>query len=366
VRGEVVWYFVYDAGGRIDLDRLPDVLGGEKGLPAVELAKAAPKYVTLPRPVLLSFPELPIVTTLGAPMFVVVKLYDVGAVSLAFRMPFAETGLADLAKFATVRVIHEGSTVTLPEFARSFFERILASLQSVLLDRYEIRTGPEEYTVFCVKEHEIPASQLLRDPHHRARLAALLADEPRADRLAKNEVDDNLSAWFTYYEDDLVVLDWDNAFVYDPSGRYDDVLLVIELANVQLLELRVYDRYLDRILEKAYDDLGRYFEGSLLATPRPVLKDLADSRVDLTRMIDLVENIGKLFGDYYLAKIYRSLTERFHIPKWQTVVESKLNTLNELYLMASQEVQGRRTIALEAAIVLLFVLDLILILLTLH
>lgn len=363
MRGEAAYLFVFDTGGRIDLDRARELVRESQTLPVVEVAKAAPKYVSLPRPLLVRFPELKIHTTLGPlEMTASAKFYEVGALSLVFRVPFDEPGTADLGKYERLRVLEGGKELGLGEYAGALYARIRKSLQPAILDAYDVPAVPEEYTVYCITEHELPVLQLMREPLQRAKLAALLANEPRADKLAPKEVDDNLRYWYSYYEDDLVVVDWDNALIVDPSGKYEDVLYVMELANLQLLELRVYDQYLDRILLKAYRDLERFYRGrSLLESAEPVLKELADARIDLTRMTDLVENIGKLFGDYYLAKVYLSLNERFHIAKWQSIVEKKIRTLNDLYLMASEELQARRNLTVELMIVLLFVIDLIII-----
>ena len=60
----------------------------------------------------------------------------------------------------------------------------------------------------------------------------------------------------SYYADDAVFIDWSFALVVDPSGDHA-VLLVIELANLQLLDMQYYDRLLDELVEKASLDLTR-------------------------------------------------------------------------------------------------------------
>ena len=68
-------------------------------------------------------------------------------------------------------------------------------------------------------------------------LAPLLADEERP--LSDGARRDLLRHRFSYYVDDLVVMTWDRAFVYEPRGD-SDVIDVLEVANAQLLEMRYY------------------------------------------------------------------------------------------------------------------------------
>ena len=57
---------------------------------------------------------------------------------------------------------------------------------------------------------------------------------------------------FRYYADDLVVLTWDRAFIYEPRGD-SDVMDVLDVANAQLLEMRYYDQLLDAELPNMYN-----------------------------------------------------------------------------------------------------------------
>ncbi|HEV8361164.1 MAG TPA: hypothetical protein VGR28_11990 [Candidatus Thermoplasmatota archaeon] len=366
MRGEVVYDFIYDLGARVNLEAVKRVLDEVPEFPATVVQKAAPRYVELPRPLTARFDPFTIETTIG-PLKVeaVARIYDLGAVTLQFRVPFAEQGLPDLHKYLNFQVAVEGQKLSLLDYAARFYAPIREGLKGAMVEPYNVRIEPEEYTVLAITEADYSPKELMKD--HRGRLAALLSNEPRADKLSDKEIEDNLSFWYSYYDDDLVVVDWDYALIFDKEGKYEDVLFIMELANLQLLELRTYDIYLDRILEKSYEDLERYVSRrELFASPATLKKDLSDARIDLIRVTETIENIGKLFGDYYLAKVYLGLNERFHLREWEHAVNEKLRTLNELYTMAAHEVEARRALWLEVLIVLLFVIDLVLIAVTLN
>src|SRR4029453_15936985 len=87
-------------------------------------------------------------------------------------------------------------------------------------------------------------------------VAGLLTNTPPA-RLSDAQVAEVLRLRRSFENSDLVVVDWDAALLVDLDGSGEDVLHVLELANLQLEEFRWMDRSLDKSLEKAYGDLGK-------------------------------------------------------------------------------------------------------------
>src|SRR4029077_5335989 len=90
-------------------------------------------------------------------------------------------------------------------------------------------------------------------------LVPLLSGEHR--QLSETATADLLQRQFSYYADDLVVLTWDRAFLYEPRGD-SDVMDIIEVANAQLLEMRYYDELLDAELPRMYRAAGSARSGS--------------------------------------------------------------------------------------------------------
>lgn len=133
-------------------------------------------------------------------------------------------------------------------------------------------------------------------------------------------------------------------------------LHVLELANLQLEELIAYDRLLDGALERAYADLLRppkHLSRNVL------MNRLREVRIDLARFSDELSNITKFFGDWHLARLYDAVSRRFHLGDWHRTIDDKLKTLDELYEMLKQEQNHRLMVVLEAAIVLMFLIDII-------
>ena len=148
----------------------------------------------------------------------------------------------------------------------------------------------------------------------------------------------------------------------EPSASYEDTLTVFELANLQLLELRTYDAFLDKVVDKAYDDLEDLFaRSSLLRSGHDTVKELAEVRMDLAEASFQVDNISKLWGDWFLGKVYRACAKKFELDSWRRNVEEKMKDLSEIYEVAEAELEARRLLILEFLVVLLFIVDLVLI-----
>jgi hypothetical protein len=221
---------------------------------------------------------------------------------------------------------------------------------------------PEEeaYTVFCIaapvlnaQNEPMNAEQWLHA--HRRQIAALLTQEEEVERLSKQEAEESTARYLSYYEDDLVVLDWDAALLVDSPKDFDEALYIMELANLQLAELEAYDRLLDEALERSYRDLGEH----PLRSRFNIMRQLREIRIDLARLNDELSNTTKFFGDWHLARIYEKIASRFHLGEWQRTIDGKLKTLNELYQILKQDQNNRVMVWLEIAIVVLFVIDLV-------
>jgi hypothetical protein len=218
----------------------------------------------------------------------------------------------------------------------------------------------EAYTVFCVEapltnEEGVPMGAENWLQAHRRQVAALLTQESNVSDLSKQEAEESTGRYLSYYQNDLVVVDWDAALLIDEPEDFEETLYVMELANLQLAELEAYDRLLDDALERSYRDLASRSMRSRVQ----VLHELKEIRIDLARFNDELSNITKFFGDWHLARIYENLAARFHLSDWHRTIEQKLKTLDDLYQLLKHDQNNRWMLLLEGTIVLLFVIDLI-------
>jgi hypothetical protein len=155
-----------------------------------------------------------------------------------------------------------------------------------------------------------------------------------------------------YSKSDLTVIDWNSAFVVEPSGR-KEVPEVIEFALTHLMEMRYYDQLLDQRLTTLYDAIeatrGKLFSSRF----SKIAKESSAMYIELTEFLERVDSSFKVIGDFYLAKIFRSSTEEFRIRDWEENITRKLNLLAQVSKMLQGEVDVSRSLYLEIAVVIL-------------
>jgi hypothetical protein len=350
--GEVVYFYAFDVANETQTEKVQEVLA-TKPLPIdVQTDHTYPKDVPLYRPLTV---ELPMAATLaGRPVRLILRIYDVGVVSIIARAPLAVAGLQELTPLHAPR-LDDGQL--LDAVARKLCADACQGLQNVMTQATE-PSEPEAYTVFCLTELDgvSDANRWVSD--ERRAVAGLLAETP-PERLSESQVNECLRVQRSFANTDVVVIDWDAALLVDLDGYVDDVLYVIELANLQLEEYRHMDLRLDRYLTGAYDDVQRHRFG-LFGTYTKILRKLRLFRVDVTRLNDEVSHIGKFLGDWYLARVYTGASERFYLDHWRTSIERRLDELDKLYNVVNSEISNRRLLWLEVAIVVFFAIDLVL------
>ena len=358
--GEVVYMYAFDVAYEMTRQPVRELLGQPVAQFVVDASKRSPRQLFFYRPQMVRLPPLERLGPRG-PMRVErsVKLLPVGAISITVRVPFRVERLEDLVVYHDLR-FSDGSW--LYDEVRELAEQVRRELRSYYVRPID-RLGDEEaYTFFCLagplrapSGDGVCAEQWFEA--NRREIASLLTEERDVARLSKQEADESSGKYFSYYDNDLVVIDWDAALLIDEPKNFDEVLYIMELANLQLAELEAYDRMLDDAVERAYRDLSVKRLRGLSTTA--VQRELREIRIDLARLSDELSNITKFFGDWHLARIYQGLSSRFHLSDWHRTIDEKLKTLDDLYQLLRAEQNNRWMLILETSIVLLFVIDLV-------
>lgn len=228
------------------------------------------------------------------------------------------------------------------------------------LERPALGPVTEEYVVFRIAAlHDAGVAALPTNALGDDLLAHLLLGEERP--LAESARSGLLAHRFSYYADDLVVLTWDNALVAEPKASDRDVEYILEFANAQLLELRVYDALLDAELPAMYDRVAAARKRSLpLPTRRfqSVLADLQTRVADVTETVERAENGLKVTDDVYLARVYGAALDLFRATAWRRGIERKLEIFRETYAMLNGEAQSARSELLEVVIIVVILAEL--------
>lgn len=362
--GEVVYIYAFDVAYDTTRQPIRELLGQPVAQFSVDTSKRSPKQSFFYKPQMVRLPPMERIGPYG-PVRVerAIKLLPLGAISISVRVPFAVKHVEDLVVFHDLQF----SNGSLHDEMRRLAEEVVGDLKTFFVRPYPQLVEEEAYTVFCISSPLLTADGARVSAEswfqsHRRQVAAMLTQEPDIERLSRQEADESTRWHLSYYEDDLVVVDWDAALLIDEPRDFDESLYIMELANLQLAELEAYDRILDNALERSYRDLGE----RPLRSRGNILRELREIRVDMARLSDELSNITKFFGDWHLARLYEKLSARFHLAEWHRTIDGKLKTLDDLYQLLKHDQTNRMMVWLESAIVLLFIIDLVVLFLGMH
>lgn len=359
-RGKIVYIFAFDIAYDMKRDRIVELLGNRLEDFSIGPSKRSPKQMFFYRPQMLKLPEQQLeIAGRYTGIQQTVKIFNIGAVSIQLAVPFEVERIEQLISYHDLNI----GQFDIAQHVRKLAEDILHQLEPFCVRPVTGLGQPEEYTIFCFDKPrgEDEDSNFNAENwfiNNRRDIAALLTEEEKADSLSEQEATESTEQYLTYYRRDLVVVDWDAALIIGEEDNLSDVLHVMEVSNVQLVELEAYDRLLDSALETAYRDLARRHT----SPGREILRNLREIRIDLARLSDELVNITKFFGDWHLARIYQSVSRRFHLADWHKIIDEKIKTLGELYQMLQQDKFNFWMAMLEIAIVLLFIIDVLLLL----
>jgi hypothetical protein len=358
VDGSAIVYRLFDVGYEIHLSRALELLSPNAPERARPL-RGEGQAIQIRNP--------PVAVTLGTERILIdgreveaevsARIFDFGVVSLRLRVP-APRG-ATWMEYADFGNAVDVRTDLTPLFLRHL-DALVAGIESAI-DRRTEASVTEDYVVFRItrftdSEGNDLSAELLRDQD----VAPLLLNERRP--LSQAALRELLPNRFSYYSDDLAILTWDNALVVEPAEEDTDLQYVLEFANAQLLELRVYDSLLDDQLPLMYARVASARRAGLARIIRRyarLLGDLQTLVADSTEVVERVENSLKVTDDVYLARVYSAALDIFRGRVWRSGIDRKLAIIRESYAMLNDEAQASRAEALEIAIVLLIVAELV-------
>src|SRR5881396_2878873 len=238
--------------------------------------------------------------------------------------------------------------------SRRWVESLLAAIAPAVT-RPGLTDFVETYVIFEIGAFTPPCAPAALYATYGQEVARILRSERAA--LSDQEVDDAVGHRISFGSEEVTVIDWDAALIADRDA--EDVRAVLEFANVELLEMRYLDQQLDDALDESYDTLSRRYGLWLPGATRADLRRIGQLQVDNAVLFEGVNNALKLLGDQYLARVYRLVSERFHLAEWDASILRKLQSLESIYQKLSDQAANRRTEALEWIIIVLIAAEIL-------
>ncbi len=353
-KGKILLYRVFDIGEEIDLEKAEKIIVDETFRSKFKLKKKDLRSVivtTEPLQIGLGFHEILIEQKIYR-FELNAKIWDFGTFSLTFEFGITPgTSLKELSQLAHIFEDSEEIDLLSQQKARDFTLKIGQSM--VKTNEWPIF---EDYILYFIELFDQDMPDVGKILEHEDIPGLILTEN--GDQLSKQMKDKIMNSSLQYYKNDLAVIDWNSAFIVEPTG-ITDVPDVIEFALNQLLELRYYDDQLDRKLNQIYSDSLNPNASIFSGLYAELAKDAGQKYIEIAEIVETVENSLKLIGDQYLSIVFRTASNKFRFQDWQNNIDNKLDNLADLSKLLSDNVNHKRSNLLEIIIIILISIELV-------
>lgn len=348
LQGSVLVLIQFDVCEEIRLDSLRDIFGARRQ--EASFKHPAPGYVRFQRPPVVEQVE-PLVLESGERLDVQIKYYDYGVLSVVFELPFS--GDWDTLVRLAGRWVWDTDFTS---FARKIVKQKIERARPALVKLYESWLD-EDYFVFHVRDiaGNPSAAELLAAEG--GRIAQIVRGENMP--LSDGEQQEIMQSKISYYPNDLAVISWNGAFLYDSTAGAETVIQLLEYANSQLLEFRHYDELLTRELASVYDfmDHGSGIWARWRTAKRA--SRLHTVLLDVDELTERADNAIKFLSDMFSARLYKVAASKIGVTDYKDLVNQKVHTAEELYRFMIDQFHQNRAFVLELMVVIILIIDLI-------
>lgn len=351
-KGHILLQRIFDIGAEIDLAKATSILATTAVAEQFRLRRSSRNIVIDEAPISMSLGDwehehagkVMNISTLG-------KLWSFGAFSLTLKIPIIEeTPITEIKKLAYYLENEDEITSIALEKTKLVVEDL-----SPAIKQPGIWSQFEDYIIFMREPEGAPTPAELLESED---FFQLLLTE--TDVRLSNQIKDAIrSNFFQYGQDDYVVIDWNAAFICATPSDAQDMADVAEFALCQVLEMRYYDEMLDRKLGLLYKSIQTSKPSIFSNNYSHHAHDAALIYIEISEVIEKIENTLKVIGDFYYAKIFRTASDRFRVKDWQASVDQKLKNLADVSSLFQAETNEKRNQLMEAIIIILIAIEVV-------
>jgi hypothetical protein len=349
LQGSVLVLIQFDVCEEIKLDALRDIFGARRQ--EASFKHPAPGYVRFERAPVVE-PVEPLILESGERLDVQIKYYDYGVLSVVFELPFS--GDWDMLVRLASRWVWDTDFTS---FAQKIVKQKIERARPALVKLYDSWLH-EDYFVFHVRDvaGNPSAAELLSTEG--GRIAQIVRGENVP--LSDGEQQEIMQSKISYYPNDLAVISWNGAFLYDTTSGAETVIQLLEYANSQLLEFRHYDELLTRELASVYDFMDHGSMG-IMARWRTAKRAsrLHTVLLDVDELTERADNAIKFLSDMFSARLYKVAASKIGVTDYKDLVNQKVHTAEELYRFMVDQFHQSRAFVLELMVVIILIIDLI-------
>jgi|GEM_PF-1882750 len=360
-RGRVYYYKIYNISDSADLEKVISLASNFKGVKRLRFERAGSDVIDIPdSPIQLYIDEYPLEIE-GSRTLVTVKLEisELGTMAIIIQIEFEfEAGVSPnfFKDFQRNYMTNPDETFKVDDY----FENGMSILGPVFKGKYQKNFPIIDYSVYYVQEFNKPikAKDILKAYTD---LPELLHKSDK--KLSVQVRNRTFRHAFSYYDDDLVIVTNDGAFIYDPEGS-DDIMDILDFLNTQLVTIRYYDDLLDKrmkeinliLLDKPTNSLTEIFK---IRKHNDASRKLMALTVEVKSAVDHAQNAIHITEDVYYARVYMKAREIFGLDSWENSVEKKLEIVNDTYEMVQHSLSHAFDNFLEIIVIILIFIELL-------
>lgn len=353
-KGKFLIYRVFDIGEEINLSEVEKILRSNTSSSRYKLSRDLKRKAII-------INDAPLIFTLGEDIISINnqnfhfevhgKVWTFGTLSLTYQFNIpTHTKFDELIELSALFENADTIDLSAKNKSREFTQQIAPAMKKTNeWDTYE------DYVLYYFEK--INGIQDGLDLTKKVNIPALILSESK-EHLSDSMKKSILEKTYQYSQNDLSIIDWNSGLVLEPSGSMD-IPDVIEFALNQLLEMRYYDDLLDDKLAALYNNIEGKKSSILSNQYSDLATEASQKYLELSEIIETIENSFKVVGDFYLAIIFRAASERFRFKDWLNNINSKLNNLAEVSKVLLGEVHAKRAQASEIIIILLIAFEFI-------
>lgn len=351
-KGMIYVYRLFDIGMEVDLNKAIKILEKEKDVHHYQIKGARQSFFIREMPIVISW-ESGISKVLGKNFEIghIIKIWSFGSVSIQtiLKLP-PNTSIKEIIALAQYFENDQEFHQYLYQITKELFGIIQDSI-----NKPNIWEHFEDYIIYVFQEYsgEIFDKQgnISDDLVSMIFVEKIMNfSDQRKEEVAKH--------FIQYSTNDYAIIHWNSSLIID-NQDFADMANIVEYALSQLLQLRYYDNLLDTQLSTLYQQI-EHFKPGIFSNPYIQMSNTAAQQyIELSEIIDKVGNAFKTTGDFYLATIYRSCTQKFYINDWKNSVSGKLKNLAEVAKLFHGEINDKRGQIMEIIIILLITIEVI-------
>lgn len=345
-QGSIFVLVLFDICDEISLQELRPLVGGTTVAPAFK--HPTPDYVGFQRAPIIESVE-PVTLDTGEQFTATIQYYEYGVVGTLLQLPYS----GSWAKLDEVASRWTSSPI-FHELTSNLVRQRLQKIQSALRNCYKSWLSEEYYIFHLHASGALTSKDLVQDYGHE--ISQLIDGETAP--LSLEERDEILQASMSYYPNDLTVVGWNAAFIYDTPSGAQPTVRIIEYANSQLLQFRHYDELLTSELRKGYRFLESRRGPLSRWRIRPAASRLRTVLLDVTDLAERTNHALKFVGDMFSARLYRLCAQKIGVDDFQALVHEKLQTADELYDFMIEQFNQARGFLLESIVVIILLIEL--------